>query len=94
MSETDVILFQLDRSRFIPKSDKWVTLSELKSESEISDSDVVSDQPHSDSSASNMSFSTITEQVRKKRVSNKSKKDRIVQKSLLLSARLGKSPPK
>ena len=90
MSEADIILFQLDRSRFIPKADRWVTLSELKSESEFSDSDVVSDQPHSHASAFNRSLVTITEQVRKKQVSKKSKKDRIAEKSLSLSARLGK----
>ena len=91
MSEADVIFLQLAKTRFNPKSDRWVTLSELKSESEFSDSDVVPDQPHSHAFASNPSFPTITEQVRKKQVSKKSKKDRIVEKSLLLSARLGKS---
>jgi hypothetical protein len=47
MYELTDILVQLDRTRFHPKSDRWITLPELRSESEFPDTDVTPGQPHS-----------------------------------------------
>ena len=88
MNDLDDILVQLDRTRFQPKSDRWVRLPELKSESEFPDTDVAPDQPHSHASASNLRFSTITKQIQKKKPSHKSKRDRVSAKSVLIADRL------
>ena len=89
MNDLDDILVQLDRTRFQPKSDRWITLPELKSESDFLDTDVVPDQPHSHASAPDLRFSTITKQIQKKGISKKSKRDRIVKKSVQLTDRVG-----
>ena len=94
MNELDDILVQLGRTRFQPKSNRWVTLPELRSESEFPDADVVPDQSHSHASVSNLRFRTITKQVRKKEVSRKSKRERIADKSVLLADRLDCKPYK
>ena len=94
MYDLDDILVQLDRARFQPKSDRWITLPELKSDNEFYDTDVAPDQPHSHASAPNLSFSTITEQIQKPKPTQKSKKDRIAEKSIGLAERVGKSAPK
>ena len=88
MNDLDDILVQLNRTRFQPKSNRWVTLPELRSESELPDTDVPPDQSHSHASVSNLRFRTITKQVRKKEVSRKSTKERIADKSVLLADRL------
>ena len=92
MNELDDILVQLGRTRFQPKSNRWVTLPELKSDNEFYDTDVPPDQSHSHASVSNLRFRTITKQVRKKEVSRKSKRERIVDKSVLLADRLDRKP--
>ena len=89
MNNLDGILVQLDRTRFHPKSDRWITLPELRSESEFYDTDGVPQEVHAQVSASDLSFSTVTTQVRKKRGSKKSKKDRIAEKSIGLAERVG-----
>ena len=94
MNDLDDILVQLDRTRFQPKSDRWITLPELRSESEFPDTDVAPDQPHSYASVSNLRFRTITKQVRKKKLSKKSTKERIADKSVLLADRLDRKPYK
>ena len=94
MYELDDILVQLDRTRFQPKSDKWITLPELKSESDFPDADVPPDQSHSHASVSNLSFSTVTGQIQKKKPSKKSAKERIADKSVLLADRLDRKPYK
>ena len=94
MYDLDDILVQLDRARFQPKSDRWITLPELRSESEFSDTDVASDQSYSHASVSNVRFRTITTQVRKKKLSKKSTKERIADKSVLLADRLDRKPYK
>jgi hypothetical protein len=94
MNDLDDILVQLDRTRFQPKSDMWLTLPELRSESEFPDTDVSPDQSHSHASVSNLRFSTITKQVRKKKPSKKSAKERIADKSVLLTDRLDRIPYK
>ena len=88
MNDLDDILVQLDRARFQPKSDRWITLPELRSDNAFPDTDVPPDQPHSHASASNLSFSTVTGQIQKKKPSKKSAKERIANKSVLLADRL------
>ena len=92
MNELDDILVQLGRTRFQPKPGRWVRLPELRSESEFPDVDVPPDQSHSHASVSNVRFRTITKQVRKKEVSRKSKRERILDKSVLLADRLDRKP--
>jgi hypothetical protein len=94
MNDLDDILVQLDRTRFQPKSDRWITLPELRSESEFPDPDMAPDQSHSHASVSNLRFSTITKQVRKKKLSKKSTKERIADKSIGLAERVGFPAPK
>ena len=84
MNDIDLIRNQLNKPSFQPRTGKWVTLPEIKSEDDFTDDDVVPDQPQ----ASDMSFSTITQQVNKKKLSKKSKRDRIVKKSVLLADRV------
>jgi hypothetical protein len=88
MNEFDVIMTQLNKTPFQPRTEKWVTLTEIKSGGDLSDADVIQDQPHSHASASKLRFSTITDQIQKKKPSKKSKKDRIAEKSVLLADRL------
>jgi hypothetical protein len=85
MNDFDLIMAQLNKPSFQPRTGKWVTLPELKSEDDFTDDDVVPDQPQ----ASDRSFSTIIQQVNKKGISKKSKRDRIVKKSVLLADRVG-----
>ena len=92
MNDLDDILVQLGRTRFQAKSDRWITLPELRSESEFPDADEPPDQSHSHASVSNLRFRTITKQVRKKEVSRKSKRERILNKSVLLADRLDRKP--
>ena len=89
MTEFDVIMMQVDKTRFNPKPDMWVRLPELKSESQFLDTDVVPYRKPTDPDPNKPSVSTITTQVRKKRVFKKSPKDRIADKSILLAERLG-----
>jgi len=94
MNDLDDILVQLNRTRFQPKSDRWITLPELRSESEFADTDMTPNQSHSHASVSNLRFRTITRQVRKKKLSKKSTKERIADKSVLLVDRLVRRPYK
>jgi len=86
MNEFDLIMTQVGKTPFSPRIGKWVTLPELKSESDFTDADVVPDQPHSH--ASTNGFPTITKQVGKKKPSQKSKRDRVSAKGVLLVDRL------
>jgi len=85
MNDFNRITAQLDKTRFQPRTGRWTTLPELQLVDDFSDVDVVLDQPQ----AFDMSFSTITQQVNKKGISKKSKRDRIVKKSVLLADRVG-----
>lgn len=87
MNEFDMIMAQIGKTPFSPRIGKWVTLPELRSESDFTDADVVPDQPHSQ--ASNLAPRTITKQVGKKKPSKKSKRDRVSAKGVLLADRLG-----
>ena len=70
MNEFDMIMVQIGKTPFSPRIGKWVTLPELRSESDFTDADVVPDQPHSH--ASNLRFHTITKQLGKKKPALKS----------------------
>ena len=86
MNEFDLIMAQIGKTPFSPRIGKWVTLPELRSEDDFTDADIVPDQPHSH--ASNLRFRTITKQVGKKKLSKKSKRDRVSAKGVLLADRL------
>lgn len=85
MNDFNHITGQLNKTRFQPRTGRWVTLPELKSEDYFTDDDAVPEKPH----ASCLRFSTITQQVNKKGISKKSKRDRIVKKSVFLADRVG-----
>jgi hypothetical protein len=87
MNKFDLIMTQVEKKPFQARIGKWVTLPELKSESDFTDADVVPDQPHSHTSTNG--FPTITKQVGKKKPSQKSKRDRVSAKSVLLADKLG-----
>ena len=86
MNDFDRITAQIGKTPFSPRSGKWVKLPELKSESDFTDADVVPDQPHAHTS--NLAPNTITKQVGKKKPSQKSKRDRVSAKGVLLVDRL------
>jgi hypothetical protein len=86
MNEFDLIMAQIGKTPFSPRISKWITLPELRSESDFTGADVVPDQPHSQ--ASNIDPGTITKQVKKKKSGQKSKRDRISAKGVLLADRL------
>jgi hypothetical protein len=85
MNDFNHIRNQLNKPSFQPRSGRWTTLPELKSEDDSTDDDVPHDKPQT----SDTSFSTIIQQVNKKKLSKKSKRDRIVKKSVLLADRVG-----
>jgi hypothetical protein len=87
MNEFDLIMTQVGKSPFSPRIGEWMTLPELRSEDDFTDSGVVLDQPHS--YTSNLRFITITNQVGKKKPAQKSKRDRVSAMSVLLADRLG-----
>ena len=88
MSEFDDILIQLDKERFKRTTDRWTTAQGLRLENEFPDANAVPYGKQVDPDTNKPSGSTITKQLRKKRVSKKSKKDRIAEKSVFLADRL------
>jgi hypothetical protein len=88
MSEFDDILIQLDKERFRRTTDRWTTAQGLRLENEFPDANAVPYGKQVDPDINKPSVSTITKQVKKKKVSKKSKKDRIAEKSVFLADRL------
>jgi hypothetical protein len=88
MSEFNNILIQLDRKRFRRTTDRWTTAKGLRLDNEFPDANAVPYGKQVDPDTNKPSVSTITKQVKKKKVSNKSKGDRIADKSVLLADRL------
>ena len=88
MSEFNNILIQLDKKRFRRTTDRWTTAQGLRLENEFPDANAVPYGKQVDPDINKPSVSTITKQVKKKKVSKKSKKDRIADKSVLLADRL------
>jgi hypothetical protein len=88
MSEFDDILIQLDKERFKRTTDRWTTAQGLRVENEFPDANAVPYGKQVDPDINKPSVSTITKQVKKKKVSKKSKKDRIAEKSVFLADRL------
>ena len=88
MSEFDDILIQLDKERFKRTTDRWTTTQGLRLENEFPDANAVPYGKQVDPDTNKPSVSTITKQLRKKRISKKSKKDRIAEKSVFLADRL------
>ena len=84
MNDFNHIRNQLNKPSFQPRSGRCVTLPELKSEDDFTDDDAVLDQPQ----VSKQPFRTIIQQVNKKGILKKSKRDRIVKKSVLLADRV------
>jgi hypothetical protein len=88
MSEFDDILIQLDKERFKRTTDRWTTAQGLRLENEFPDANAVPYGKQVDPDINKPKISTITKQVRKKRVSKRSKKDRIADKTASLAERL------
>ena len=88
MSGFDDILIQLDKERFRTTTDRWTTAQGLRLKNELPDANAVPYGKQVDPEINKPSVSTITEQVKKKKVSNKFKRDRIADKSVLLANRL------
>ena len=88
MSEFDDILIQLDKERFKRTTDRWTTAQGLRLENEFPDANAVPYGKQVDPDINKPSVLTITKQVKKKKVSNKFKRDRIADKSVLLADRL------
>jgi hypothetical protein len=88
MSEFNNILIQLDRKRFRRTTDRWTTAKGLRLKNEFPDANAVPYGKQVDPDINKPSVSTITKQVKKKKVSNKFKRDRIADKSVLLADRL------
>ena len=88
MSEFDDILIQLDKERFKRTTDRWTTAQGLRLENEFPDANAVPYGKQVDPDTNKPSVSTITKQLRKKRISKKPKKDRIAEKSVFLADRL------
>jgi hypothetical protein len=88
MSEFNNILIQLDKKRFRRTTDRWTTAQGLRLENEFPDANAVPYGKQVDPDINKPSVSTITKQVKKKKVSNKFKRDRIADKSVLLADRL------
>ena len=88
MSEWNDILNQLDRERIKRTGDRWTTAQGLRLENEFPDANAVPYRKPTDPDTNKPSVSTITTQVKKKKVSKKSLKDRIADKSVSLAERL------
>jgi hypothetical protein len=88
MSEWNSILIQLDKERIKRTGDRWTTAQGLRLENEFPDANAVPYGKPTDPDTNKPSVSTITTQVKKKRVSKKSLKDRIADKSISLAERL------
>jgi len=88
MSEFDDILIQLDKERFKRTTDRWTTAQGLKLENEFPDANAVPYGNQVDPDTKKPSVLTIMKQVKKKRVSKKSLKDRVADKSVSLAERL------
>ena len=85
MSKFGDILIQLDKERFKRTTDRWTTAQGLRLENEFPDADAVPYGQQVDPDTNKPSVSTITKQVGKKKLSKKPKRDRIVEKSVLLA---------
>ena len=85
MSEFNNILIQLDRKRFRRTTDRCTTAKGLRLKNEFPDANAVPYGKQVDPDTNKPSVSTITTQVKKKKVSNKSKGDRIADKTVLLA---------
>ena len=88
MSKFDDILIQLDKERFRRATDRWTTAQGLRLKNELPDANAVPYGKQVDPDTNKPSVSTITTQVKKKKVSNKFKRDRIADVSVRLADRL------
>ena len=94
MSEWNDIMIQLDRERIKRTGDRWTTAQGLRLENEFSDANAVPYGKQVDPDTNKPSVSTITRQLKKKRISNKSKKDRIADLSVRLAEHMDFKIPK
>ena len=92
MSEFNNILIQLDKKRFRRTTDRWTTAQGLRLKNELPDEVPYGKQVDPD--INKPSVSTITTQVKKKKVSNKSKGDRIADVSVRLAEHMDFEIPK
>ena len=94
MSKFDDILIQLDRKRFRRTTDRWTTAQGLRLKNELPDANAVPYRQQVDPDTNKPSVSTITTQVKKKKVSNKFKRDRIADVSVRLAEHMDFEIPK
>ena len=91
-SEWNDILIQLDKERITRTENRWTSAQGVRVENEFPQTDFPQNElPPQDTTTyiPPTSFDTIKNQVRKKKVSRKSKKERIADKSVSLAERLG-----
>ena len=94
MSKFDDILIQLDKERFRRTTDRWTTTQGLRLKNELPDENAVPYGQQVDPDNNKPSVSTITTQVKKKKVSNKFKRDRIADVSVRLAEHMDFEIPK
>ena len=94
MSEFNNILIQLDKKRFRRTTDRWTTAQGLRLKNELPDANAVPYGKQVDPDTNKPSVSTITTQVKKKKVSNKFKRDRIADVSVRLAEHMDFEIPK
>ena len=94
MSEFDDILIQLDKERFKRTTDRWTTAQGLRLKNELPDANTVPYRQQVDPDINKPSVSTITKHVKKKKVSNKFKRDRIADVSVRLAEHMDFEIPK
>jgi hypothetical protein len=91
MNKWDDILIQLDKERIKRTEDRWTTGQGVRLENEFPQSDHPQNQlPPQDTTTYTHAntFNTMKRQVRKKKVSKKSKEQRIADKSISLAERV------
>jgi hypothetical protein len=81
MTDWNEMLVQLDKERLKRTSERWTSAQGLQLENEFSNTD---ENPNETS----YDFPNITQQTGKKRVSKKSTKERIAEKTISLAKRL------
>ena len=94
MSEWNDILIQLDKERIKRTENRWTSAQGVRVENEFPQTDFPQNElPPQDTTTYTHAntFNTMKKQVRKKKVSKKSKRERIADKSISLSERVGKS---
>jgi hypothetical protein len=94
MSELNDILIQLDKERIKKTEDRWTTGQGVRVENEFPQSDHPQPPTNTTTYTQANTFNTMKKQIRKKKISKKSKSERVSEKSISLSERLSIPVPK